>query len=103
MSKRSNPQPRRWQSLLSGLCMVLVFLAGTLSVTHSHEHSLDDHGACSLCVSAHAVAQVATAPAQVTIAQVFQSLVPPATLTRAHTFLHADLYTRPPPARAPRA
>jgi hypothetical protein len=103
LTRTKTTSPRRWQLLLSVLCMALVFLSGTISVTHSHQNSADDHGACSLCVTAHTVAQVAAAPGQVVIVRVFESLVPTAPITRPRTFIHADHYTRPPPVRAHRA
>lgn len=98
--RTTTPSPRRWQSLLSVLCMALIFLSGTIAVTHSHDHGIDDHGACSLCVTAHAVAQVASAPGQVTLLQVFQDLIASAPVARPRTFVHADHYTRPPPVSA---
>ncbi len=100
MTCSKTTSPRRWQLLLSVLCMALVILSGTISATHSHQQSADDHGSCSLCVTAHAVAQVAATPAQVVIVRLFQSLIPTAPITRPRTFIHAELYTRPPPVRA---
>jgi hypothetical protein len=45
-----------WASLLGILCIALVLMTGVLQVTHSHPSGQDDHD-CSLCVSAHHVAQ----------------------------------------------
>jgi len=100
LTRSKTTSPSRWQLLLSVLCMALVILSGTISVTHSHQQSADDHGSCSLCVTAHAVAQVAATPSQVILVRVFESLIPTAPITRPRTFVHADLYTRPPPVRA---
>lgn len=45
-----------WLSLLGIVCIALVLLTGMLQVTHSHPSGQIDHD-CSLCVTAHHVAQ----------------------------------------------
>jgi hypothetical protein len=91
--------PSRWQRMLSVFAMLLVLFGSTLSVTHSHKNTLDDHAsaACSLCVVAHAVAQVAHAPVVVVVSQVFTDLVPVAPIARPRTFIHVAHLSRPPP------
>jgi hypothetical protein len=89
----------RWQILLSVLGMVLVLVSGTLSVTHSHANAIDDHGTCSLCVSAHAVAHITSAPAEVVTFQVYELLVPPTPIARPRTVVLTAYFTRPPPVR----
>jgi hypothetical protein len=46
-----------WVSILGIVCVALVLMTGVLQVTHSHPAGQPDHD-CSLCVSAHHVAQV---------------------------------------------
>jgi len=79
------------------LCVALVLLSGTLSVTHSHEHSLDTHGTCGLCATAHAVAQVAESPAQVLVNLVFIEIEAATPVARPQTVPHFALFCRPPP------
>jgi hypothetical protein len=49
--------PLSWISILGMVCIALVLLTGVLQVTHTHPNGQPDHD-CSLCVSAHHVAQV---------------------------------------------
>jgi len=49
--------PLSWVSILGIVCVALVLLTGVLQVTHTHANGQPDHD-CSLCVSAHHVAQV---------------------------------------------
>lgn len=46
-----------WVSLLGIFCIALVLLTGILQVTHVHAAGQVDHD-CSLCMTAHHVAQV---------------------------------------------
>ncbi len=87
----------RWQILLSVLCVVLVLVSGTLSVTHSHGNAIDDHGTCSLCVSAHAVAQIASSPVEVVTFLAYELLVAPTPIIRPRTVVSTAYFTRPPP------
>ena len=48
--------PLSWLSLLGIVCVALVLMTGILQVTHSHPSGQPDHD-CSLCVTAHHVAQ----------------------------------------------
>jgi hypothetical protein len=87
--------------IVSLLAIALVLFAGTLSVTHSHAPGALTHADCNLCATAHAVVQVAAAPAPVPIALVFtmvEATIPPA---RIRTLSRFALFTRPPPADAP--
>jgi len=50
--------PRRsWVALLGIVCIALVLFTGILRVTHSHPNGRIDPD-CSLCMTAHTVAQV---------------------------------------------
>jgi len=57
-----------WISLLGILCVALVLLTGVLQVTHVHANGQPDHD-CSLCVTAHHVAQVVVVVALALTAQ----------------------------------
>ena len=48
--------PISWVSILGMVCIALVLMTGVLQVTHSHPSGQIDHD-CSLCVTAHTVAQ----------------------------------------------
>jgi len=87
-----------WRLLLGILCVALVLLSGTLSVTHSHPDI--NHAECGLCVSAHTVAQATVAPIQILIAVVMGPVE--ITVRRAvpRTIFRFALFTRPPPANA---
>jgi hypothetical protein len=78
--------------------MALVLVSGTLSVTHSHQNDVDNHGTCSLCATAHAVAEVTQSPAQIVTIQVFEFLKPAVSIARPRTVAVFRYYTRPPPA-----
>jgi hypothetical protein len=45
-----------WVSVLGMVCVALVLMTGVLQVTHSHPSGQPDHD-CSLCLTAHHVAQ----------------------------------------------
>jgi len=101
MPSKLNPRALSpWKSFLGVLCMALVLISGTLSVTHSHAHAVDEHGTCGLCVSAHMAADL-TAPApQIVLVQVFTELEPAAPVARPQSAPHFALFSRPPPASA---
>jgi hypothetical protein len=78
--------------------MALVLVSGTLSVTHTHQNDVDNHGTCSLCATAHTVAEVTSTPTQVIIIQVFELLRPAVEIARPRAVAVLRHYTRPPPA-----
>lgn len=87
-----------WKSFLGVLCMALVLIGGTLSVTHNHAHAVDEHGTCGLCVSAHMAVDL-TAPApQIVLIQVFTDLESATPVARPQSAPHFALFSRPPPA-----
>ena len=92
-----------WRVLLSVLCVALVLLAGTVSVTHTHAQGDISHADCGLCAAAHAVVQVAAAPAPVAIAQVVERVEPSLPSLRPRATFQFERFTRPPPANAARS
>ncbi|WP_221312609.1 hypothetical protein [Granulicella aggregans] len=97
-SHRSSHKPRRWGVLLGLLCIALVLLGGTLQVAHTHTGGDLSHSDCSLCVTAHVVAQIVSnpipVPAELAVAAAptFKAAPHP---VRVSVFA---LFTRPPPA-----
>ncbi len=87
-----------WKSFLGVLCIVLVLVSGTLSVTHSHGKAVDEHGTCGLCVSAHMTAHLAAPAPQLILTEVFIELEPSIPVARAYFVPHFALFCRPPPA-----
>jgi hypothetical protein len=79
------------------LCMLLVVVAGTAQVAHTHADGMA-HADCSLCVAAHVTVQRAKTPAPVPSVAVVTVLEaePPSVLPIA--LLTFALFTRPPPA-----
>jgi hypothetical protein len=87
-----------WRFLLGLLCIALVVLGGTIQVAHTHANGDVTHNDCSLCATAHVVAQVVAAPAPLPVVAAVVPvlvLVPLAPPSRPSVF---DLFTRPPPA-----
>jgi hypothetical protein len=88
----------RWRLLLGILCLALVVLGSTVQVAHSHPSGEISHADCSLCATAHVVAQAVSHPVAlqatlvVTAVQGF-ILKPPAIALSVFA-----LFTRPPPA-----
>jgi hypothetical protein len=88
--------------LLASFCILLVLLAGTLSVTHSHPDGAV-HADCGLCVVAHATAQTVAASPVVLSVPIFLDLETPEPISRAQATVHFRLYSRPPPADSHRS
>ena len=88
-----------WRVLLALLCVLLVVVAGTAQVAHTHADAAS-HPDCSLCVATHVtmhlVATPAPAPTAAVVA-VLECLPPVVRPTALSTFA---LFTRPPPAGA---
>ena len=86
-----------WRLLLGVLCIALVLLIGTLSVTHSHPDGAV-HMDCGLCTTAHLTVQAGKAFMQVAVALVFVRLA----LVSVSSHIPAAvsdfaLFTRSPP------
>ena len=88
-----------WRHLLAILCVLLVVIAGTAQVAHTHTGSADTHADCSLCAAAHVTVQMDQAPAApvpaVAVIATLESL--PAAVVPSVLCTFA-LFTRPPPA-----
>ena len=95
----SRPSPsahRPWKVLLALLCIVLVIATATAELTHSHADG--EHADCALCVAAHVVPQITTAPALLILfARVAAVVLAARVLALAKATIFA-LFTRPPPA-----
>lgn len=80
------------------VCILLVAVAGTVQVAHSHADGADTHADCSLCSAAHVIVHLAQIPAPITsVAVVIQVEVDPPTVLPVALSTFA-LFTRPPPA-----
>ena len=86
--------------LLGVLCVALVVMSGTLSVTHPAQHEGIPHADCSLCLTAHAVVQEVAAPAEILISQVFTAVIVTQAPAPRRLLARFALFSRPPPAEA---
>jgi hypothetical protein len=87
-----------WTLVLAFVCILLVVVAGTVQVAHSHTGNADTHADCSLCAAAHITIHPAQTPAPAPSISVVSRVEvdPPSVLPVAlSTFA---LFTRPPPA-----
>jgi hypothetical protein len=94
---RTSRAAHSWRVLLALVCILLVAVAGTVQVAHSHADGADTHANCSLCAAAHVTVHMEQTPAPAPAASVVAMLesLPPAVLPSAlSTFA---LFTRPPP------
>jgi hypothetical protein len=81
--------------ILVSLCVLLVFLAGTLAVTHSHAGAA--HANCGLCVAAHGIIHTPPAISGALFPQLTSSLLLTRTIHRPQDPVHPAAYSRPPP------
>ena len=98
----SADRPLRTQ-FLAGLCMLLVLLAATLSVTHSHPSESGIHPDCGLCVAAHMALNAAAEPPSLPALRVFIEPSAPQPILRPRAAIQPAHYSRPPPAEPPRS
>lgn len=90
-------RPTPWRLLLGLLCLALVVLGSTAQAAHSHPGGDISHSDCSLCATAHVVAQVVGNPVPLPatlVVAVVEEMRPQARRTPAPIFA---LFTRPPP------
>lgn len=83
-------------SVLGMLCVALVLMTGILQVTHSHPSGQADHD-CSLCVTAHHVAQVVVAVTMAVSARPVARFVPEDFTPVPRQRFVLKLANRPPP------
>jgi hypothetical protein len=89
-----------WRVFLALACVLLVVVAGTVQVAHTHADGAATHADCSLCAAAHVTVHLVQSPAPAPAATVVAVLdaVPLVVIPSAlSTFA---LFTRPPPADA---
>jgi hypothetical protein len=86
-----------WRLLLGLLCLGLVVLGSTIQVAHSHPSGDISHADCSLCLTAHVVAQVVSNPAPIPETRVVAAVEESLPEVRPATLSVFALFTRPPP------
>ena len=87
-----------WRFLLGLLCLGLVIVGGTLSVSHSHNQGNITHTDCALCVTAHAVVQPSATYLFIFIVQIFAAVYVLRSAPSSQKISPFALFTRPPPA-----
>lgn len=88
----------RWRVFLALACVLLVVVAGTVQVAHTHADGAANHADCSLCVAAHVTVQlVQTLVPAPSVAVVAKLETEPRSVLPAVLSTFA-LFTRPPPA-----
>ncbi len=98
---RNSSKSRRqasWRFLLGLLCLALVVLGSTIQVAHTHTSGDLSHADCSLCATAHVVAQVVAAPVSLAVTVVIAAVRVSAPLSHPGGPIAFALFTRPPPA-----
>jgi hypothetical protein len=85
-----------WVSVLGMVCVALVLMTGVLQVTHSHPSGQADHD-CSLCVTAHHVAQVVVAVTLAVSSRPVARFVPESFTPVPRQRFVLKLANRPPP------
>ncbi len=83
--------------LLGLLCILLVLMAGTIQVCHTHGANDASHPVCALCIAAHEVS-LAAFPMVRPVVTTQARIVETAPWRNPGRFLVLDLYIRPPPA-----
>jgi len=98
LSKYTDPRMRSpWKLLLGMLCIALILVCGTLSVTHAHADGRT-HADCSLCITAHTVVQASATPAQVFAPHAFTEIEVVCLSFQPQVSSDFSLFSRPPPA-----
>lgn len=92
----TSPMRPPWRLLVGALCIALILVSGTLSVTHSHPDG-SVHPDCSLCITAHAAVHISAPPAQILVTCVFIGIEAPDPIARPQSDLQFALFSRPPP------
>jgi hypothetical protein len=89
-----------WRILLALACVLLVVVAGTVQVAHTHADGTDTHADCSLCAAAHITVHLVQTPIPAPAAVVvnMREALLPAILP--NTLIPFALFIRPPPVAA---
>jgi hypothetical protein len=95
---RRNSATSAWTTFLVFVCILLVAVAGTVQVAHSHADGADTHADCSLCTAAHVIVHLVQTPIPApSVAVVIQVEADPPTVLPVALSTFA-LFIRPPPA-----
>ena len=92
-----------WRPILGVLCIALILLTGTLSVTHAHQQGEVSHADCGLCLTSHMAVQIAVAPPVILPTQISSPLESYTPIARPQTDTPFALFSRPPPADSHRS
>ena len=87
-----------WRFFLGLLCLALVVFGSTVQVAHNHPGGDISHADCSLCLTAHVVAQVVSNPVPIPAVLVLAAVEETLPQPKTHTLSVFALFTRPPPA-----
>lgn len=91
------PKLRQTRSLVLGsLCIALVLMSGMIQAAHFHVSGEPDHD-CSLCLTVHSVAQVATPIVLHLTSRPVERLSALRPIARPRPAVHFRLASRPPP------
>jgi hypothetical protein len=85
-----------WISILGIVCIALILLTGVLQVTHTHPNGQPDHD-CSLCLSAHHVAQIVVVVTLATVSETVPHFVVEKFTPIPRQRFVLKLANRPPP------
>jgi hypothetical protein len=94
--QKSRPQTP-WKFLLGILCLALLVFGSVVQVAHTHPGGDIAHSDCSLCATAHIVAQKVSQPVPVPATIVFSAVREFTAAPRPQTPSDFALFTRPPP------
>ena len=87
-----------WRVFLAFVCLLLVVVAGSVQVAHTHADGAVTHADCSLCAAVHITVQVAQSPAPPISVAVVTALEPYSPYVLPVALSTFALFTRPPPA-----
>jgi hypothetical protein len=86
-----------WKFLLGILCLALLVFGSVVQVAHTHPGGDIAHTDCSLCATAHVVAQKVSQPVPIPAALVVSAVREFSAAPRPQTLSAFALFTRPPP------
>jgi hypothetical protein len=86
-----------WKFLLGILCLALLVFGSVVQVAHTHPGGDIAHTDCSLCATAHIVAQLVSQPVPVPATFIFSAVREFTAAPRPQKLSVFALFTRPPP------